>query len=954
MKQIFSQPAGRTKKDASILPTNWSDESGTLPDNWLHEPGFLPDNWLHELGFLPDNWSHEQIVVNLPTNWTDEIKWRMAHSDIWCISSRKRNNEIRCINGNIRKAVTVVHWNMGNKFWRNKVPDIQHMLQDRSPDIAFISEANIFSSDKDYELHIPNYKLIMSKTMNRLQNSRIAALVHEKLEVKLLDQYMNDSVASIWLKISARGRKSVHLGAIYREHQWIYQPEPNLSGSIQAQEERWRQFIIQWEAAGSSADTIVVGDTNLDYNKWDIPEQNHRVMVDMVKTRMETAGFSQMVIGDTRFWQGTTPSLVDQCWSNCQERILRSENIPRASSDHNLQEISVRISGNPFSQKEVLMRDRSSLDTKDLEAKAADIDWTEMLNSENLDLANDFFEREIKEIMNDKMPLIVRQMNKKDKKWIKKETRDEMNLRDRLRETANQSQSQLDWNLYRTQRNKCTKIVRENKKEHFENLFKKCEDTRDVGKLYNTVKSQLGWNTNGPPTSMLVDGKITKSSQLIANAQLKYYKTKIENLMNNLPIPDMDPTYWLRKCIERWGRHADARPEFDFREVTLAETDNLLKSLGNSATFGHDEIDAKTLKILAKHTIKPIKHLINLSLKHKKFAMRWKIGRIIPLFKGKKLDRNSPASYRPVCLLPVISKLVEKAAQQQMVTYLDETNQLNNNNNAYRRKFSSVTALMQISDSLHEAADLKSIANIMTIDETSAFDCISHATLDRKLELYNFGGGARAWIQDYLVQRSQYVSIGARRSEMMCTKFGVPQGSVMGPILYSLYINEMPSILRRNETCRNNLHNSRPELLFPPNCPSCPMMPSFADDATVITIGKSRPKNQQELTENLKIIKHFLNVNNLTMNESKTTVVESMVPQKRGKIGGQKPYLDTVGLDGRMKRITAGNYTRILGYNLQENLSQQAHISTGEINLIGELRAKLGAIKTLRQATAEE
>ena len=155
----------------------------------------------------------------------------------------------------------------------------------------------------------------------------------------------------------------------------------------------------------------------------------------------------------------------------------------------------------------------------------------------------------------------------------------------------------------------------------------------------------------------------------------------------------------------------------------------------------------------------------------------------------------------------------------------------------------------------------------------------------KKLAIYNFGTGTRKWFKDYLAFRTQYVSIGSKRSDMKYVR----HGSVIGPILYSLYINEMPSILR-NPGCRDPLHRHNPELLFPANCPTCPQIPSFADDASVITSSNSSTKNQQDLIDNLAKIKTFLNSNNLTMNESKTNVVEIMVPQKRANIRGVPPF----------------------------------------------------------------
>ena len=271
---------------------------------------------------------------------------------------------------------------------------------------------------------------------------------------------------------------------------------------------------------------------------------------------------------------------------------------------------------------------------------------------------------------------------------------------------------------------------------------------------------------------------------------------------------------------------------------------------------------------------------------------------------------------------------MERALQVQMMKFLESTKQLNNSNNAYHKGYSTATALMQIMDRINEAADLKSIANIMTVDESTAFNCISHKILDKKLSLYNFGTDTRKWFSDYLHCRSQYVSIGSERSAMTQVKHGIPQGSVIKPILYSLYIHELPGIIR-DEACNDDLHRQNPEMFFPPNCHSCPQIPSFADDTMVISTSKSRTTNQENLTEHLKSIKTFLNSNNLTMNESKTNLVEIMVPKKRVKLKREPSHLDTIDPEGNVKRV--------LGYNLQDNISQ---------HLFGEIRQKLGGIKT--------
>ena len=139
-------------------------------------------------------------------------------------------------------------------------------------------------------------------------------------------------------------------------------------------------------------------------------------------------------------------------------------------------------------------------------------------------------------------------------------------------------------------------------------------------------------------------------------------------------------------------------PVFNFREITTLEAAKLISKLGSTTSSGHDEVDAMMVKIVAEHLVQPVKHLVNVSLMKNQFANRWKLSKIVPLLKGKKLNRLEPASYRPVALLPTLSKIVERAAQLQLLQFLENTGQLNSNAHAYRTGLSTTTTLMQITN----------------------------------------------------------------------------------------------------------------------------------------------------------------------------------------------------------------------------------------------------------------
>ena len=119
------------------------------------------------------------------------------------------NRRAKSYNGNRRKELSIVHWNLGSRLWKNKIHDIHDMILTKEPDIVILSEANILKNDNDYEIYIPNYSLILPKTMDKIGNCRIAILIREGINVETVDKLMDENIASIWLKISTKGEKKL-------------------------------------------------------------------------------------------------------------------------------------------------------------------------------------------------------------------------------------------------------------------------------------------------------------------------------------------------------------------------------------------------------------------------------------------------------------------------------------------------------------------------------------------------------------------------------------------------------------------------------------------------------------------------------------------------------------------------------------------------------------------------
>ena len=643
------------------------------------------------------------------------------------------------------------------------------MVDELTPDLVVISEANYNERISNHLNFTQGYNTIRTIDASQTGFSRLVVLTREGLKYEV-----------IWIKIPQKSKKPLIIGCVYREHQLMHEPNLNETSQEIFQVRRWRAVLRQWEAASLLGETFIIGDTILDNLKWNNPDQGVSTMVEDTKNSVITRGFSQIVTEPTRFWVGKTPSLIDQIWTNAPEKIIEYKNRTRSVADHNIVSCIIRLKGNPKTSQEVLRRNWKNVNIEELKHKMNGKNWDEIYEHIDPNLAYNSLETKILELLDELLPIKKCQIKNGNKIWLSGNTRQLMEDRDVARNKAAATNSQDDWKLYKTLRNKCTIKVRQDRKNQLNQQFNECIKNNDAKQLFNITKKRWGNKNGGPPTQFQVDGKAINKPAQIAETQINYFSEKINKLKQDIPNTITDPLRQLREAMRKW-RKADNRKMFTLENITILETLEHIRTLGNTTTMGNNGIDAMTIKLNAAILSGPICHIINQSINTGKFCTKWKLGKTIPLFKGGKLNKFKPASYRPIAILPVISKLMEKTIQKQLINFMETTEQTNKNSHAYKTMHSTITALMQITDYVAEAADRNLVANLMIIDQSAALECVDKLILDQKMAIYNFSQHTRAWFRDYLSDRSHYVAIGAHKSSIRNIQWGVPQGSVLGP-----------------------------------------------------------------------------------------------------------------------------------------------------------------------------
>ena len=404
----------------------------------------------------------------------------------------------------------------------------------------------------------------------------------------------------------------------------------------------------------------------------------------------------------------------------------------------------------------------------------------------------------------------------------------------------------------------------------------------------------------------------------LANLFNTYFTDKTKKLREK--VLEREVTIQPEERLRVWlNSNQVTPPGFRIEEINNLQLREIWKKFKPKKVHGADWIDAYSLKLAGPLIEDAILHLINQSIRSGIFAESWKPQLILPT--GKKNERELVENYRPVSHIVQIGKLVELAVNSQIYEYFEKNQLFHPHQYGAIKNHSTATAVIHVHERWLEASEQNLISASCFLDQTAAYDLLSHSVLDKKLELYQFDSISRQWIASYLGGRSQSVQVESKTSDVIKGgDYAIPQGSVLGGLLHVINCNDLPGC-----------HSEGDAVVF---------IDDDTDNVAAADIESVREKVQKEAGNSALWLKD----NQLCVSGQKSKLIVVATNQlRRSKV----PYKISIEIDG--KEVHETNSERILGVVVSNNFSWKGHVYGDGSNkgLIQKLAQRVGIIKKL-------
>ena len=719
-----------------------------------------------------------------------------------------------------RKGLNFLHVNARSIL--PKLDELRIIAQQTNAAVLCVTETWIDSSVTDNEINIDGYSVLRCDR-NR-SGGGACMYIRTDLAFNRRNDLNADDNEAVWCDLLLPKSKPILLGVIYRSQ--IYTDVMTRMDNI--------LNIIPPEL-----ETYILGDFNI----CTLEKSLNSSLTKSYLGRLSGAGFENIINEPTRVTDNTE-SCLDHILGNNIEKVFQCGVMPTGFSDHFLVYCTRRSVRMPLhSHNRIRIRSMKKYSVESFNNMLSNCDWSTVLNSECVNTAWMNFKTILTNVLNQIAPERDVRIKIRTEPWMTPAILEKIKNRDKIRRKILKGSSDFTYQDFTALRNEVQRDIKNAKASFFKS---KLEDSMgNPRKLWEHLK-QLGYNNKSKSKGKIVlniNGSLCYDTLSVCNHINTFFTNIASTLVSKLPT-SLKEFCTDSVTFKQFYLDKGVMPsEFDLKSVNEDFVLDALSNLDPHKGAGLDGLAPKFLKDGAPQLAPVITHIINLSIVTKTVPDDLKCAKIIPLFKKK--SRLDVGNYRPVSILSCMSKILEKCIFTQIDSYLREKQILYNYQSGFRPGFSTETCLIHLTDYIRSQLSEGNYVGMLLLDVQKAFDSVNHDILCSKLESMGINPG---WFKSYLSNRQQLVSVDGISSDFQKITCGVPQGSLLGPLLYLCYSNDM-------------VRSVRNKLLL------------YADDSVILVSDKDPSVVSHELSKDLESCNNWLIDNQLSLHVGKTECI---------------------------------------------------------------------------------
>ena len=794
---------------------------------------------------------------------------------------------------NTNQLLSICHMNVNSLYVRTdqnpsyKIDEIYSTYcVDKNCDIICISETWLNDTIPNCNIELPGYNIYRRDradgyggVMVYVSNSLI---VHEIIEMR------SNTVENIWLMVKL-GPKIMLVAVFYRPPNADPNHVTDFLEDFQAQ--------LQNAYAFKPTCIFLTGDFNDRRHSWSVEHSNSdlkNAFIDVLKAN----DLCQMVNTPTHFTERSQPTLLDLFITDSPVLVQHCSVEPPIGLCHHCPiyaTLNIALEKNKSYKRHIWLYKKA--DFNSLNDYILDLPWGIILSTDSgVDDNLNMFNKVFTDICSHFIPNKMVHVRPRDKPWMTGQIRRLLRKRNRYHKQFKLTGSMRFRELWRSARSLAKYEIRNQKKAYYSSLATNLSDPNTSSKsFWKITKSLLGYSKNNDIPILNDDqGNSYVSPTEKANHLGEYFASQSTLSINN--IPNLPPQYYVTTARLS---NIIIRPEVVYK---------ILCSLHSDKASGPDGVSNTVLKACALSISEPLSIIFQQSLDSGIFPKTWKDAHISALYKS--IDKHIRTNYRPISLLSCLSKCLERCVFLELYKYCVQNNLLTWRNSGFKHMDSTIYQLISLVHTIYENLDKGKSITMVFLDISKAFDRVWHKGLLFKLKSFGINANLLLWFESYLTGRRQRVLINGEASAWFYINAGVPQGSILGPLLFLIFVNDI--VLCVNSEIR-----------------------LFADDTYLFDMAKDIEPSIAKLNSDLESLNTWSSNWRVSFNPSKTVY---MHVNRRAKNTDHSPLYFNRSI---LKRV---NHHKHLGIVLNDKLNWGDHITY----IIDKVSTRLNAMRRLQ------